>query len=85
MHVVSRWLYIDIFQSKMDRPYNRFSQRIMGSFYIFFFCNVRANSSLFQEGSTISWSTFDHFLSIQLRRAEQYTEHTPVSADQQDL
>lgn len=37
MHVVSRWLYIDIFQSKVDRPYNRFSQRIIGSFYIIFF------------------------------------------------
>lgn len=43
-----RCLYVDIFSPKWPGWYNRFSPRIIGSFYIFFFfffCNMRAKSS----------------------------------------
>lgn len=71
-------LYIDIFFSrKWKGLYNRFSQRIIGSFYIFF-CNMRAKSSLPQEGSTISGCIFNHFSSIWPRRAPPHIGHTPV-------
>lgn len=55
-------------------------------FTSFFFCNMRAKSSLAQEGNTISADIFDHFSAIRPRRALRYSEHTPVFLpDQRDL
>ena len=58
--MIVRRYFFSFFSRKQTGPHNRFSQRIIGSFYIIF-CNMRAKSSLPQEGSPVSAFIFDHF------------------------